>query len=123
MFDKKLILSKLSKKFDTAVAAYGVENQNVFNNSRKWPSGFGTTRRRNKEIVVGSNRNIVDLGLLRDSQRIKKLNDDQYRLSWNTPYGSFVYFGFVTKSGRVIPGRPWAKVAVELTDWQAIFRS
>jgi hypothetical protein len=79
----------------------------------QWEPGFGITHRRNGEVVIGSYRNILDLGNLGESQNMTR---EGYKTIWEwdglgeTP-ASLVYTGYVTTNGRV-PGRPFPDVGV-----------
>lgn len=84
-----------------------------------WPR---ETRRRNGS-VVGSPRNIVDLGGLRRSQeRVRPANAGTtliYR--WNAPYAALVLTGYETSRGTIVPGRNWIKPALEARPLDAFF--
>lgn len=79
----------------------------------QWDEGFGVTHRRNGEVVVGSYRNILDLGNLGESQNMTRKG---YQTIWEwdgmgqTPV-TLVYTGYSTKNGRV-PGRPFPERGV-----------
>jgi hypothetical protein len=79
----------------------------------QWEPGFGITHRRNGEVVVGSYRNILDLGNLGESQNMTR-QGYQTIWEWNglgeTP-ATLVYTGWSTANGRV-PGRPFPDVGV-----------
>jgi len=73
-----------------------------------WPR---TTIRRNGQ-VVGSPRDIVDLGRLRASQQRVTLGAAGLSLGyrWGGPQASYaplVLTGYVTSRGSVVPGRDW----------------
>ena len=123
MLDANKILEKVRADFELAVKEYAKQNTAVFNQPLQWDQGFGTTRRLNGEIVSGSFRNIVDLGDLRDSQKLTKLSPDAFSLTWTSDYAKYVYFGFITSAGNFVPGRPWASVAETNTDWGKFFKS
>jgi hypothetical protein len=88
----------------------------------QWEQGFGITHRRNGEVVVGSYRNILDLGNLGESQNMTR---DGYKTIWEwdglgeTP-ATLVYTGYSTASGRV-PGRPFPDVGVSKVNVKAEF--
>lgn len=73
-----------------------------------WPR---TTVRRNGQ-VVGSPRDIVDLGRLRASQQRITLGAAGLSLGYRwggpqAPYAPLVLTGYVTSRGSVVPGRDW----------------
>lgn len=73
-----------------------------------WPR---TTVRRNGQ-VVGSPRDIVDLGRLRASQQRFTLGAAGLSLGYRwggpqAPYAPLVLTGYVTSRGSVVPGRDW----------------
>lgn len=73
-----------------------------------WPR---TTVRRNGQ-VVGSPRDIVDLGRLRASQQRFTLGAAGLSLGYRwggpqAPYAPLVLTGYVTSRGSVVPGRNW----------------
>lgn len=103
----------LKKSFDQTAKRYNEKNKEIIQNPRDWGGGFGTTYRRNGEIVVGGYRNILDLGNLNKSQKMT-INQFSAIYEWSgngeTP-APLVYFGHVTRDGGFVPGRPWADVA------------
>lgn len=82
-----------------------------------WPR---ETRRRNGS-VVGSPRNIVDLGGLRRSQERKRSSATELTYSWNAPYAALVLTGYETSRGTIVPGRNWIKPALEARPLDAFF--
>jgi hypothetical protein len=68
-----------------------------------WP---GATVRQSGE-VVGSPRNIVDLGNLRDSQETQRLSAAAFRYSWDVLYAAYVFYGYTLLNGESRPGRDW----------------
>ena len=94
----------------------------VIETPSQWNEGFGVTRRRNGEIVVGSYRNIVDLGNLDQSQEMIR---DGLKTTWEwdglgeTP-AVLVYAGYTTKNGRV-PGRQFPERGIDQVDIQGVF--
>ena len=94
----------------------------VIETPSQWDEGFGVTRRRNGEIVVGSYRNIVDLGNLDQSQEMTR---DGLKTTWEwdglgeTP-AVLVYTGYTTKNGRV-PGRQFPERGIDKVDIQEVF--
>lgn len=65
-----------------------------------WP---GATQRKNGQ-VVGSPRNVVDLGEFRDKQRLT-IQSFVAKLIFFAPHAPHVIFGFTTRSGNDFPGR------------------
>ena len=94
----------------------------VIETPSQWDEGFGVTRRRNGEIVVGSYRNIVDLGNLDQSQEMTR---EGLKTTWEwdglgeTP-AVLVYTGYTTKNGRV-PGRQFPERGIDQVDIQEVF--
>lgn len=82
-----------------------------------WPR---ETRRRNGSIV-GSPRNIVDLGGLRRSQERKRSSATELTYRWNAPYAALVLTGYETSRGTIVPGRNWIKPALEARPLDAFF--
>lgn len=82
-----------------------------FNRVQDWDNNFGTTKRRNGEVVRGNVRNTVDTGALRDSLRLY-WDGDSLQATLDTRYDKYVIYGYVTRSGKVIEGRP----VLDLTD-------
>lgn len=79
-----------------------VEN---FEQQVKYPFGsFGTTFRRNGTIITGSPRDAIDTGTLLDSVVVSWGGDTLY-VRTDTPYAPYVFYGFVTRSGRLVPPR------------------
>jgi hypothetical protein len=82
-----------------------------------WPR---ETRRRNGS-VVGSPRNIVDLGGLRRSQERKRSSATELTYRWNAPYAALVLTGYETSRGTIVPGRNWITPALEARPLDAFF--
>lgn len=72
---------------------------------------IGTTRRANGEIAA-SPRDIVDLGRLRDSQQLARVDRQTYRLHWGVEYALGVHEGVTLRSGRHLPPRRWTQAAI-----------
>jgi hypothetical protein len=108
------IKDRARKAFLACVDAYDAANQQAIETPRQWPSGFGTTHRRNGEVVVGSYRNIVDLGNLQASQKVEVLSDGISQFTWDgkgeTPV-ALVHEGHATKGGGYVPARRWTAIA------------
>lgn len=87
-----------------------------------WPR---TTVRRNGQ-VVGSPRDIVDLGRLRASQQRITLGAAGLSLGYRwggpqAPYAPLVLTGYVTSRGSVVPGRDWILPALNRHPLDAFF--
>jgi len=77
------------------------------------------TRRRNGTIV-GSPRDIVDLGTFLRSQRREYPSATQLVFTWDAKskkggfmYAGLILTGYTTKRGTVVPGRNWIKPALD----------
>lgn len=57
------------------------------------------------------NRDIVETGQLRASQRIDRLSATEYRLFYTANYATWVHEGYTMRNGRRIVGRPWLTLA------------
>lgn len=73
-----------------------------------WPN---ITFRQNNSIV-GSPRNIVDTGTLRDSQKLFFNSWTYASYVWDTDYAIYIHEGYTTKKGNVKPARPWVNEAL-----------
>lgn len=82
-----------------------------FNRVQDWDNNFGTTKRRNGEVVIGNVRNTVDTGELRDSLSLY-WDGNSLHATLDTRYDKYVLYGYVTRSGKLIEGRP----ILDLTD-------
>jgi hypothetical protein len=58
-------------------------------------------------------RDIVDSNALNLSMLVSQVDNYRYRVSWFALYAAYVYFGHQTQSGKRIPPRRWADIAVE----------
>lgn len=88
-----------------------------------WPR---ETRRRNKQIV-GSPRDIVDLGGFLRSQKRDRPSATQLRFTWDAKsdkgfsYVPLILTGYTTTRGTVVPGRNWIKPALEKEPLERFF--
>lgn len=79
-----------------------------------WPR---LTKRRNG-AVVGSPRDIVDLGGFLRSQRRDRPSATQLRFTWDAKskdgfaYAPLILTGYTTSKGTVVPGRNWIRPAL-----------
>lgn len=108
------IRKRLLHAFDAATDAYDKANRKVISDARDWGSGFGTTHRRNGEVVVGGYRNIVDLENLAQSQKVEPIGDGKARFSWDgngeTP-AAIVHEGATLQNGTQLPARRWTRIS------------
>ena len=114
---------KITSGMDSVSDAYQAAMTEVISEPYQWPDGFGITHRRSGEVVVGSNRNIVDLGNLRRSQSMTR-EGHKTIYEWNglgeTP-PVIVHEGATLPNGHQIPPRRWTEVAAENVDWEGEF--
>lgn len=106
--------TQLRLRIPAILTAYGKVIDQQFKEEIKtvqfgWP---GPTKRKNGQ-VVGSPRDIVDLGGFLRSQRRDRPSATELRFTWNVPYASLILTGYKTKSGSVWPPRNWIKPALE----------
>lgn len=107
------VMDRLKQAFVKTATAYEANLHLVIRLKRGWPIGFGTTHRRNGQIVVGSHRNIFDTGALDRSQGMVFLSPFRVRYSWSVPYARAVHEGVVLRNGRRIPARRFTRVAAK----------
>lgn len=75
-----------------------------------------TTQRKSGEIV-GSPRNLVDLGNLKDSKVVSRSSDgNAAEFSWSVDYSLAVHEGYTTKTGKDVPPRKWTEKGIEEAD-------
>ena len=95
----------------------------------KWESEDGEprlTRRRNGQ-VVGSPRNIVDLGGFLRSQRSDRPSATELRFTWDAKsdkgfsYAPLILTGYTTSKGTLVPGRNWIKPALQAVPLERYF--
>jgi len=82
-----------------------------------WPTQYKTTRgsynRKGKgRESVGSPRDIIDSGALRQSIQRTQTGRFAYRFSWNVDYSLYVLKGYRTSSGNQMPPRDWITPAL-----------
>ncbi len=85
----------LNARFQAALAAP------VFD----WRPGVTTVRSNGQ--TVGSPRNAIDTGNLRDSNTGPVISGLRVQFRWRTPYAAAAHEGAVLSSGTVLPARPW----------------
>ncbi len=82
-----------------------------------WPTEYRTTRgsynRKGKgRESVGSPRDIIDSGALRQSIQRTQTGRFAYRFSWNVDYSLYVLKGYRTSAGNQMPPRDWITPAL-----------
>jgi len=114
----------IASAFQSTAQEFADKNEEIVSQPRNWDGGFGVTQRRSGEVVSGSFRNIVDLGNLRDSQNVSFLSPLKAQLAWDgngeTP-AALQYFGWTTRTGRRVPGRPWVRQALREMDLPNVY--
>lgn len=103
-----LLDARLRVAFNQVAYELGNEFTRVITETRDWGAPF-------------CDRDIVDTGRLRASQRVE-IEELRATYTWPVDYALPVHEGFTTSSGRVIPGRPWSRVALEQFDPNTRFR-
>jgi hypothetical protein len=71
----------------------------------------GLTKRLNG-TTVGSPRNLVDRGDLRNSQSMTAIGPGEMEFAWMAPHAAVNYFGRRLVSGKLIPPKPWVEQAI-----------
>lgn len=116
--DPTLLRSQLERISNDALGAVAEEFGQVLRAKIEspewaWPR---QTKRRNGS-TVGSPRDIVDSGRLRDSQALVKISNSQYRFEWDPvdpesgyPYGIIAHEG--AEGGTSYPARRWTEAAL-----------
>jgi len=79
--------------------------------SEKW-EWSRETKRQNHQIV-GSPRNIVDLGDLKDSLVVEPISATEVIYSYPVEYAMLVHQGATLSTGTELPARPWVDAAVD----------
>lgn len=112
--NRREIRERLNHAFAAAVDAYDEANHRAIREARDWGSGFGTTHRRNGEVVTGGRRNIVDLENLDQSQKVQPIAPGRVQFSWDglgeTP-AALVHEGYTKADGDRIPARRWTRIS------------
>jgi hypothetical protein len=83
----------------------------------EWPR---ITHRRSGE-VVGSPRNIIDLGNLQKSQKLFFESWTYAVWAWNVDYAIYVHEGYTNSNGTEFPARPWVSFTLENYDIRESF--
>ncbi|MGV2830603.1 hypothetical protein [Myxosarcina sp. GI1(2024)] len=121
---KRQVIQKYQQAFEKTALAFDAANRDAITEVNYW-AGFEGRRtvRSDGSLVIGANRNIVDTGSLKTSQKIT-IGNFSARLEWdgngNTPAAE-VYFGRRTEFGYV-PGRDWISVALNNVDLGQMFK-
>ena len=66
-------------------------------------------------------RDIVDTTALRNSMERKRLSRFRWSVTWSVPYVLYVYYGYITQKGNIIPARKWAEIAIAENDLHGLF--
>lgn len=113
----------ISRAFDRLVSEFeDLQVEQLEEVKWRW---FRNTRRQSGQ-VIGSPRDIVDTGKLRDSLNVANVGDSHVRYEYQEDYAGLVHQGF-DGVGRVgspesYPARPWVMSAVDENDLLEIFR-
>jgi hypothetical protein len=62
---------------------------------------------RQNSTLVGSPRDIVDLGNLRDSQSYSRVSDFSWQFAWGVDYAALNHEGGIDERGKFRLARPW----------------
>ncbi len=117
----RLDLSRLNAKIDQAfqatVTGYTSQCRTEIS-TEKWVWD-GTTHRRSGE-VAGSPRDIIDTGELFQSQQEPTFSGNTARIDWTAGHAAAVHEGSLNR-GKIIPGRPWTRTALEVFPVAEVF--
>ena len=104
---------ELPRRYVLAIAEEWRDNaKDVIQEIRSWEGGnFGTTRRKNGQIVQGQPRDIVDTGKLLNSVTVSTV-DNTARLKFSS-HGKYVIFG-----ANGVPPRPFHLIAAERLNYK-----
>lgn len=119
------VVDRLQAAFAYTADQYDKKMTEVIDSPRLWPGDWGTTFRKNGEVVSGGYRNIVDLSNLKTSQDFS-VNGFTAIYEWDgkgvTPV-VIVHEGAALSSGHRIPARRWTHVAAQEMDFADTFIS
>lgn len=114
--------SLIEERLERAFAAYTQRldaqfTKEIGTKQFSWPTTYKTTRgsynRKGKgRESVGSPRDIVDSGALRQSIQRSQSGRFAYRFSWNVDYSLYVLKGYRTRKGNQMPPRDWIAPAL-----------
>lgn len=110
----------IAKGFQKTVETYATENEVAIESEIwKWD---GYTLRKNGDLV-GSPRDIVDTGELRDSQQEPVYpTPTTAKIEWTAEHALGVHEGF-DSAGNPMPARPWTEEAKSNTDFEGIMKA
>ena len=117
-FNTEVISNKLEQAFlKYSQVLEGQFTKEISTKQFTWPSSYKTTRgsynRKGKgRESVGSPRDIVDSGALRQSIVRNKTGPFSYRFTWNVEYSVYVLKGYRTQAGNQMPARDWITPAL-----------
>jgi hypothetical protein len=101
-------LNAFKRKVEAQAKARIMENIRV---PQQWADGFGTTVRRNGDVVIGSFRDIVDTERLVNSLQFKWIGLKLFVTS-DVPYFDAVLYGY-KKGYTNVPGRDFLNLSGE----------
>lgn len=100
--NKHLIVQALEEAFEATNVQLGEEIQQGFSSAEyDWPN---STSRKNSQ-VVGSPRDVIDLGGLRNSQSFQMLNPSTASFTWDVPYALKTFLGWTGRDQKTYPPR------------------
>lgn len=109
---------QIIKGMDSLSIAIHNAIQYVIETPQQWDEGFGVTKRKSGEVVIGSFRNIKDLANLQESQVMDRQG---FKTVWEwdgkgeTPV-VLVHEGYTLASGNRIPARRFTEEGVKKVD-------
>jgi hypothetical protein len=106
---------KISQAFEKACKKFGEEHQSAI--SSKSYSWGRSTKRKNRSIV-GSPRDIVDTGELKNSYAFIRTSSTRFELRWNAKHASTVFYGKAN-----YPSRNWHLLAKRSFSLSAVTQS
>lgn len=123
MIDFSFLDDAIDRAFDRLVAEF--EDLQIEQlEAVRWKWADRVTVRQSGQ-VVGSPRDIVDTGKLRDSLNVTDVGNTHVRYEYQEDYAGLVHQGFdgVGKAGQPenYPARPWVTTTVDENDLLAIF--
>jgi hypothetical protein len=108
--DWDILETKIKQAFTQIVDDFKEDQiQELESEKWDWPRN---TKRQNHQIV-GSPRDIVDLGELKDSLAIEPITSTEVVYSYPVEYAMIVHQGATLHTGTELPARPWVDAAVE----------
>jgi hypothetical protein len=121
--NRSVLQQKLITAFSGTYRSYERKLDISFTESRKWPSRFEQTYRRNQSVIpAGRIRDTYDLGFLQRGRRRVFTGGVGAGTSYKgIPYSWKVFYGFVA-SGTPVPARPLPKLVAAELDWVLEFK-